>query len=124
MYSTVIIIVSANSLPLSILLLSFSADSYLLQVQEYVPPQPKPAIDPTKTDASTNGATPTPPQPDPTPQWYDVDVVKGTQFTVTAYQVPQGPKPDKVCFQHLLVLKSVKRMFTPLVLHLVSTGSM
>ena len=85
-------------------------------MQEYVPPQPKPATDAgAKPDAAAaapvgNGATPTPPQPDPTPQWYDVDVVKGTQFTVTAYQVPQGPKTDKVCFQHLIVFK---RMFTP-----------
>ena len=22
------------------------------------------------------------------PQWYDIDVVKGTQYTVTGYQVP------------------------------------
>lgn len=52
----------------------------MLQVQEYgnTPNPPKPE------DAK---ATPAP-ATEQALKWYDVDVVKGTQFTVTAYQVP------------------------------------
>lgn len=37
---------------------------------------------------SEDGGVATPPsQKEPTPQWYDVDVVRGTQYTVSGYSV-------------------------------------
>ena len=30
------------------------------------------------------------------PQWYDIDIVKGTQFTKTGYQVPLEVEGEKV----------------------------
>lgn len=88
------------------------ADSYLLQIQEYVAPaatpspaptQPPKPTDETKPTTSTNtadsanantNATTTTNTSESVLKWYDVEVVKGTQFTVTAYQVPvEEPVP-------------------------------
>ncbi len=77
---------------------SSSADSYLLQIQEYVAPSAtaapsKPAEETKPANGMTGeGATPTPAPSVATPpetvlKWYDVEIVKGTQFTVTAYNV-------------------------------------
>lgn len=72
-----------------------SADTYLLQVQPYelstVPNKPKTEGAAIKADASDqsgeNAVTPATGQKEAVPQWYDVEVVKGTQYTVTGYSV-------------------------------------
>ncbi|XP_003383692.1 PREDICTED: host cell factor 1-like [Amphimedon queenslandica] len=73
-----------------------SADNYLLQVQEYSSSSSTTptATQPPKGEETKPGAPPTAPPPAapaPAPaeqsKWYDVDVIKGTQYVVTAYQV-------------------------------------
>ena len=85
------------------------ADSYLLQIQEYVSTQVtsnsnKP--DETKPTNSTQneGNTPLPQPIEIIPKWFDVDIVKGTQFTVTAYQMPTEAIQSNVSFSCLYVL--------------------
>ena len=48
-----------------------------------------------KTEANQTVA-PATGQKEALPQWYDVDVVKGTQFTVTGYRVPMEEAGEKV----------------------------
>lgn len=79
-----------------------SADSYLLQIQQYnvaaSSQKPKAEGGAIKTDADVSeggSVTPATGQKEAPPQWYDVDVVKGTQFTVTGYQVPVPDTGDK-----------------------------
>lgn len=77
---------------LSVSLSLSSADNYLLQVQEYssssstTPTAPQPPK--TTEDAKPAAAPPTTAPPTEQSKWYDVDVIKGTQYVVTAYQVP------------------------------------
>lgn len=68
-----------------------SADTYLLQIQPYNFTSSK-----SKTEAkpetatkseSDDSAPPAVGQKEAVPQWYDVDVVKGTQYTVSGYSV-------------------------------------
>jgi len=75
------------------------ADHYLLQIQPYN------FNSKTKTEASKAEQTSTGKgegeeggaQRDASPQWYDVDVVKGTQCTVTGYSVKkEGPQDPQV----------------------------
>lgn len=89
-----------------------SADSYLLQIQEYVSTQV--TSNSNKTDETkptnstqTEGNTPLPQPIDIIPKWFDVDIVKGTQFTVTAYQVPTEAiqsNPEQQKFQRVELL--------------------
>ena len=62
----------------------FLADNYLLQIQEYSTATPA-TTTPSKPDEAPKTV---PTSPEQAPKWFDVDVVKGTQYTVTAYQVP------------------------------------
>ena len=79
-----------------------SADSYLLQVQPYeltsVPQKPKTEGAAIKADGDQSSAgntvTPATGQKEAVPHWYDVDQVKGTQFTVTGYSVPVDMPTD------------------------------
>ena len=72
------------------------ADCYLLQIQQYnvVSSALKPKTEGAaiKADANqsddSNMVAPATGQKEAPPQWYDIDVVKGTQYTVTGYQVP------------------------------------
>jgi host cell factor len=75
-----------------------SADNYLLQVQEYVS-SPAPANPPPPAVKSEENPKPS----EPPSKWYDVDVIKGTQYTVTAYQVPmEDPtKPNETKLQRV-----------------------
>lgn len=57
-----------------------AADSYLLQVQEYSGTPSPNAKQPGENEATPNST--------PEPRWHDVDIMKATQHTVTAYQVP------------------------------------
>lgn len=79
-----------------------SADSYLLQVQPYeftsVPQKPQTegaAIKAADNDALSagNAVTPATGQKEVVPQWFDVEVVKATQFTVTGYTVSVESPP-------------------------------
>lgn len=73
----------------------YLADNYLLQVQEYTAPS-TPKTDDAKSISSQV------PSPEQT-KWYDVDVVKGTQYTVTAYQVPvEDPTMVRSCLVYYL----------------------
>ncbi len=80
-------------------------DHYLLQIQPYnFNSKPK-----TEATPKTEGAPKTDPQPsaskaeeeegavpkDTPPQWYDVDVIKGTQCTVTGYSVSKETAQDQ-----------------------------
>ena len=75
---------------------SLPADCYLLQIQQYnvVSSALKPKTEGAaiKADANqsddSNMVAPATGQKEAPPQWYDIDVVKGTQYTVTGYQVP------------------------------------
>ena len=77
-----------------------TADCYLLQIQQYnfagLPQKPKieggAAI---KAEAGDpNGSIlPATGQKEVVMQWHDVDIVRGTQYTVTGYQIPvEGDK--------------------------------
>ena len=85
-----------QSHPSSSLLPSLPADCYLLQIQQYnvVSSALKPKTEGAaiKADANqsddSNMVAPATGQKEAPPQWYDIDVVKGTQYTVTGYQVP------------------------------------
>ena len=78
-----------------------SADTYLLQIQPYnfsgAPHKPKTEGATIKADADQSDAgnviAPATGQKEAVPQWYDVDVVKGTQFTVTGYNVATETPP-------------------------------
>ena len=89
-------------------LLGTTLDHYLLQIQPYnFNSKPK-----TEATPKTEGAPKTDPQPseskaeeeeggsgaapkDTPPQWYDVDVIKGTQCTVTGYSVSKETAQDQ-----------------------------
>lgn len=82
------------------------ADNYLLQIQPYnFNSKPKvdsstkePATPSNKTDAEDGGAcvvAPATGQKEVAPQWYDVDVVKGTQYTVTGYTIKMDIPQDQ-----------------------------
>ena len=80
---------------------SLSADTYLLQIQPYnfsgSTQKPKTEGATIKADADQSDAgnvvAPATGQKEAVPQWYDVDVVKGTQFTVTGYNVATETPP-------------------------------
>lgn len=78
-----------------------SADNYLLQIQPYhlaaaaaastalsKPKTEGTAIKATDQSDAANVVAPATGQKEAVPQWYDVNLVKGTQFTVTGYSVP------------------------------------
>ena len=97
-----------------------AADNYLLQIQPYNFTSSKPKTDSTsastpskteagkavtptapstKTEASDTGAgvlAPGTGQKEVPPTWYDVDVVKGTQYTVTGYSTKVDFPVDQV----------------------------
>jgi host cell factor len=82
-----------------------SADCYLLQIQQYntTPPAPKPKVEGTTIKAESGQSepgvvAPATGQKEAIPQWYDIDVVKTTQYTVSGYQVPVETEDNK---QHL-----------------------
>ena len=60
--------------------------------------QPKPAEEtkPANGTTASEGSAPAAPPTENVQKWYDVDVVKGTQFTVTAYQVPNEDAESNV----------------------------
>lgn len=77
------------------------ADTYLLQIQPYnfsgTTQKPKTEgttikADPDQSDTS-NVVAPATGQKEAVPQWYDVDIVKGTQFTVTGYNIASDTPP-------------------------------
>ena len=74
-----------------------AADQYLLQIQPYNF-NSKSKTEASKTEQSSTGKgegeeSATGGQRDASPQWYDVDIVKGTQCTVTGYTVrKEGPQ--------------------------------
>lgn len=69
----------------------YSADNYLLQIQPYnftsskSKPEPKPEAAKSEADDSSCLVAPATGQKEAVPQWYDVDVVRGTQYTVSGY---------------------------------------
>ena len=79
----------------------FTADTYLLQIQPYnfsgSTQKPKTEGATIKADSDQSDAgnvvAPATGQKEAVPQWYDVDVVKGTQFTVTGYNVATETPP-------------------------------
>lgn len=81
--------------------LPLPADTYLLQIQPYnfsgTTQKPKTEGATIKADSDQSDAgnvvAPATGQKEAVPQWYDVDVVKGTQFTVTGYNVPAETPP-------------------------------
>ena len=88
--------------PLSPPLLS-PADCYLLQIQQYStsPAPQKPKTDGAAIKADTGQSdsgvvAPATGQKEAIPQWYDIDVVKTTQYTVNGYQVPVEDEEGKV----------------------------
>ena len=64
-----------------------------------VAPKPKTDGAAIKADAdqsdSSNVVAPATGQKEAVPQWYDVDIVKGTQYTVTSYQMPVDGEVSK-----------------------------
>ena len=69
-----------------------AADNYLLQIQPYnftASKKPEPKADATKGEGeeSAGAVAPATGQKEAVPQWYDVDVVRGTQYTVSGYNV-------------------------------------
>ena len=77
-----------------------TADSYLLQIQPYnfaTTHKPKTEGTAIKADSdqseSGNVVAPATGQKEAPPQWYDVEMVKGTQFTVTGYNIPSSEQP-------------------------------
>ena len=69
-----------------------AADNYLLQIQPYnftssKKPEPKPDAAKAEGDDSAGVVAPATGQKEAVPQWYDVDVVRGTQYTVSGYSV-------------------------------------
>ena len=85
----------------SLISLPLPADTYLLQIQPYnfsgTTQKPKTEGATIKADSDQSDAgnvvAPATGQKEAVPQWYDVDVVKGTQFTVTGYNVPAETPP-------------------------------
>ena len=83
-----------------------TADCYLLQIQQYNVTtstlKPKTEGAAIKADADQSEASsvvaPATGQKEAPPQWYDIDVAKGTQYTVTGYQVPVEDPTVKVCW--------------------------
>lgn len=80
-----------------------SADCYLLQIQQYntTPPTPKPktegmAVKAESGQSEAGVVAPATGQKEAIPQWYDIDVVKTTQYTVNGYQVPIENEEGKV----------------------------
>ena len=79
-----------------------SADNYLLQIQPYnftsskakVEPKPDPTTKP-ESDDSPSTVAPATGQKEAVPQWYDVDVVRGTQYTVSGYNVKVETPTDQ-----------------------------
>ena len=63
-----------------------SADNYLLQIQPYNFSSSKSKAE-AKSDTKSDAEEPAASQKEALPQWYDVDVVKGTQYTVSGYNV-------------------------------------
>lgn len=96
MVECTLIIFSLPSLPPSL-----PADTYLLQIQPYnfsgSAQKPKTEGATIKADSDQSDAgnvvAPATGQKEAVPQWYDVDVVKGTQFTVTGYNVATETPP-------------------------------
>ena len=90
-----------NYIPSHSLSLSSPADTYLLQIQPYnfsgSAQKPKTEGTTIKADADQSEAgnvvAPATGQKEAVPQWYDVEVVKGTQFTVTGYNIPSETPP-------------------------------
>ncbi len=85
-----------------------TADHYLLQIQPYnfnskpkteaTPktegaPKPDPQPSASKAEGEEGGSGTVP--KDTPPQWYDVDVIKGTQCTVTGYSVSKETAQDQ-----------------------------
>jgi len=85
-------------------LFGYTADCYLLQIQQYNLPannaaNKKPTTNGTQPEATTVApATGQQQAAEEPPRWFDVDVVKATVCTVTGYQIPTG---EKVCFPYL-----------------------
>ena len=78
------------------------ADCYLLQIQQYtaVPTTLKPKVEGATIKAEpgqsdTGVVAPATGQKEAIPQWYDIDVVKTTQYTVSGYQVPVETEENK-----------------------------
>lgn len=77
-----------------------SADNYLLQIQPYnftsskSKPEPKPDATKPESDDSAASASAMG-QKEAVPQWYDVDVVRGTQYTVSGYSVKVDMPTDQ-----------------------------
>ena len=77
---------------------ALAADCYLLQIQQYNVSSPSGAKPRTEgaaikaeaeqADPGSSAITPATGQKETPPIWYDVDIVKGTQYTVSGYQVP------------------------------------
>lgn len=70
--------------------LLLAADNYLLQIQPYnfTSSKPKTEAKPEGAKADSEDSTPAPGgQKEVAPQWYDVDVVRVTQYTVSGYNV-------------------------------------
>lgn len=70
----------------------------MLQIQPYNFTSSKPKSD-AKAEAASTTEDPTAPsapgQKEALPQWYDVDVVKGTQYTVSGYNVKVDTPTDQ-----------------------------
>ena len=82
------------------------ADCYLLQIQQYntspAPVKPKTegtAIKAESGQSESGVVAPATGQKEAIPQWYDIDVVKTTQYTVSGYQVPVEDEEGKVRFE-------------------------
>ena len=78
----------------------FAADQYLLQIQPYNF-NSKPKTDAVAKAEQTAGkgegeeGVAAAGQKEAAPQWYDVDVIKGTQCTVTGYTIKKETPPDQ-----------------------------
>ena len=84
------VLIHVTSLHISYLVLCATADNYLLQIQPYNFTSSK-----AKSEAKPEGSKAESDEPavpaggvkEAVPQWYDVDVVRGTQYTVSGYNV-------------------------------------